>query len=93
MEQFKNNVSDIIFDGKSKAIDSSIIITNLRHSEAINNAILALKRVQSSIEDGMPEDFYTVDLLDAYHALGGIIGEEVGEDLIDEIFSGFCMGK
>ena len=93
MEQIKKYVSDIIFDGKAKSIDSSIIITNLRHSEAINNAIFALKRVISSIEDGMPEDFFTVDLLDAYHELGGIIGEEVGEDLIDEIFSGFCMGK
>ena len=46
-----------------------------------------------SIEAGMPEDFYSIDLLDAYEALGRITGETMGEDLINEIFSKFCMGK
>ena len=41
----------------------------------------------------MPEDFYTIDFKDAYASLGKITGEEVGEDLINEIFSKFCMGK
>ena len=43
--------------------------------------------------DGMPEDFYSIDLMDAYESLGTIIGESAGEDLIQEIFSKFCVGK
>jgi tRNA modification GTPase len=49
--------------------------------------------VQNSIEAGMPEDFYSIDLMGAYGSLGSIIGEEIGEDLVNEIFSKFCMGK
>ena len=52
-----------------------------------------LQRVQESISLGMPEDFYSIDLLAAYEALGTITGETVGEDLVNEIFSRFCMGK
>ena len=52
-----------------------------------------MKKVIQSIDDGMPEDFYSIDLMDAYEALGSITGESVGEDLINEIFSKFCMGK
>ena len=44
-------------------------------------------------EDGMPEDFFSIDLLDAYEHLGFITGESVGEDLVNEIFAEFCMGK
>lgn len=49
--------------------------------------------MKESICSGMPEDFYSIDLIDAYEALGSIIGEKVGEDLVNEIFSKFCMGK
>ena len=52
-----------------------------------------LSRVQKSLEDDMPEDFYSIDLMNAYASLGRIIGEEVGDDLVNEIFSKFCMGK
>ena len=53
----------------------------------------SLKKVQESISLGMPEDFYSIDLMDAYESLGSITGESVGEDLVNEIFSKFCMGK
>lgn len=49
--------------------------------------------MENSIEMGMAEDFYTIDLMDAYESLGSIIGESVGEDLVNEIFSKFCTGK
>ena len=49
--------------------------------------------VLQSIDDGMPEDFFTIDMMNAYEILGTIIGESVGEDLVNEIFSKFCMGK
>ena len=53
----------------------------------------SLKKVLESIELGLPEDFYSIDLMSAYESLGNIIGESVGEDLINEIFGRFCMGK
>jgi len=49
--------------------------------------------VEQSIENEMPEDFYSIDLMDAYEGLGTILGESVEEDLVNEIFSKFCMGK
>ena len=49
--------------------------------------------VRQSIEDEMPEDFYSVDLMNAYEVLGKIIGKAVEDDLVNEIFSKFCMGK
>jgi tRNA modification GTPase len=53
----------------------------------------SLQKVQESISLGMPEDFYSIDLMGAYEALGAITGEAVGEDLVNEIFGRFCMGK
>ena len=52
-----------------------------------------MNSVEESISNSMPEDFYTVDLMDAYGALGQIIGEQVDDDLVNEIFNRFCMGK
>ena len=72
---------------------NEVIITNLRHKANIDDAIMSLKSVINSIELGMPEDFYTIDMMGAYTSLGYIIGEEVDDDLVNEIFSKFCMGK
>ena len=52
-----------------------------------------MKLVEQSIQDQMPEDFYSIDLMSAYTSLGYILGEEVEDDLVEEIFSKFCMGK
>ena len=60
---------------------------------ALIDAKMSMEKVINSIDEGMPEDFYSIDLMDAYEALGSITGESVGEDLINEIFSKFCMGK
>lgn len=70
-----------------------IYITNLRHKTALEEAKKSLELVEDSIEMQMPEDFYSIDLMNAYEALGSIIGEAVGEDLVNEIFSKFCTGK
>ena len=59
----------------------------------VQEAYDSLCMVKKSLEDGMPEDFYSIDLMNAYACLGRILGEEVGEDLVNEIFSKFCMGK
>ncbi len=87
-EQIKN-----MFFHKEISFNDEVYITNLRHKEALIESRKSLNMVQRSIEDDMPEDFLSIDLMSAYASLGTIIGEEVGEDLVNEIFSKFCMGK
>ena len=77
----------------SLSFNEEIYITNVRQKEALKNALESMKRVIASIDNNMPEDFYTIDLMDAYDSLGSITGETIGEDLVNEIFSKFCMGK
>ena len=88
----EENIKDMFFNGKIKMNDE-VVITNLRHKAALQDACDSLYQVRKSLEDEMPEDFYSIDLMSAYASLGTIIGEEVGEDLVNEIFSKFCMGK
>ncbi len=92
IEQFEQTLKDMFFQGKIK-INDELYITNMRHKAAIMDALQSMKMVKQSLLDEMPEDFYSIDLMSAYAALGTIIGEEVGEDLVNEIFSKFCMGK
>ena len=92
IDEFEKTIQDMFFAGRI-AVNDEIYITNQRHKEALIEAYDSLKMVQKSLEDEMPEDFYSIDLMSAYAALGRIIGEEVGEDLVNEIFSKFCMGK
>ena len=85
-------IKDMFFDGKL-SFNDQIYITNVRHKTAIQEAKDSLRMVLQSIEDEMPEDFFSIDLMNAYEVLGSIIGESVGEDLVNTIFSDFCMGK
>ena len=89
---FENQIKDMFFNGQI-SFNDEVYITNMRHKEALMDSLKSLKLVKSSIEDEMPEDFLSIDLMSAYASLGTIIGEEVGEDLVNEIFSKFCMGK
>ena len=73
--------------------NDQVFLTNARQKAAADRARDSLRLVARSIEDGMPEDLFTVDLMDAYEELGHIIGQSVGEDMIEAIFSKFCMGK
>ena len=75
------------------SFNEEIYITSARQKDALCRTVESMKKVIESIDNGMPEDFYSIDLMDAYEALGSITGEEVGDDLINEIFSRFCMGK
>ena len=92
LNELENAIEELLFSGAIHNNDE-IMITNMRHKEALNHALESLKLVKKSIEDDMPEDFYTIDLMEAYASLGNILGEEVGDDLVEEIFSKFCMGK
>lgn len=73
--------------------NDQIYITNERHIEALEEAKESLDMVLSSIEEELPEDFYSIDMLNAYESLGSITGEVIDDDLANEIFSKFCMGK
>ena len=77
----------------SLSFNDEIYITNIRQKAALQSARESLYKVIESIENEMPEDFYSIDLMDAYESLGSITGETIGEDLVNEIFSKFCMGK
>ena len=82
----------MFFEG-NLSFNDEIYITNVRQKAALQDAKEALLQVLESIRNGMPEDFYSIDLMAAYEALGSITGETIGEDLVNEIFSKFCMGK
>ena len=92
IDTLEETLKSIFYEG-NLSFNDEIYITNARHKTALRDAYSSLEKVMQSIEAGMPEDFYSIDLLDAYEALGRITGETMGEDLINEIFSKFCMGK
>ena len=88
----EETIKGMFFEGKI-SFNDEIYITNVRHKTAIQEGISSILQVINSIDAGMPEDFYSIDLMSAYEVLGEIIGESVGEDLVNTIFSEFCMGK
>ncbi len=92
IDEFEQCIKDLFFAGDIK-YNNEVIITNMRHKEALVNAYQSLAQVKNSLEMDLPEDFYSIDLMSAYSSLGYIIGEEVDDDLVTEIFSKFCMGK
>ena len=92
MEELEETIKDMFFKGEV-SFNDEVIITNIRQKNSLLEAKNSLNLVLRSIEDAMPEDFYSIDLMNAYESLGNIIGESVEDDLVNEIFSKFCMGK
>ena len=92
IRELEEMVKEMFLKGEI-SFNDQIYITNVRQKNALSDALESMKKVIQSIDDGMPEDFYSIDLMDAYESLGSITGESVGEDLVNEIFSKFCMGK
>ena len=92
IKTLEDTLKDMFFQGEI-SFNDEVYITNIRHKTALQEAYSSLEKVLVSIENDMPEDFYSIDLLDAYESLGSITGETIGEDLVNEIFSKFCMGK
>lgn len=90
--ELEKEIQSMFYQGDIDFNDE-VYVTNIRHKTALTESLSSLKLVQKSIEDGMPEDFYSIDLMNAYEQLGTIIGEAVEDDLVNEIFSKFCMGK
>ena len=92
IEELENTIKDMFFNGDIK-INDEVMLTNMRQKDAVKDALDSLLMVKRSLEDNMPEDFLSIDLMGAYSSLGYVIGEELGEDVVNEIFSKFCMGK
>ncbi|MCR4618849.1 MAG: tRNA uridine-5-carboxymethylaminomethyl(34) synthesis GTPase MnmE [Lachnospiraceae bacterium] len=88
----KDTITDMFYKGLGSSSDE-IVITNIRHRNLLEDCKKSLVNVQQSVSMGMQEDFYSIDLMDAYSSLGKIIGEEIEDDLATEIFSKFCLGK
>ena len=92
IEALEEEIKRLFYHGKI-SFNEQVYITNVRHKEALEQTLDSLKMVKQSVSDGMPEDFYSIDLMNAYEQLGKILGEAVEDDLVNEIFSKFCMGK
>ena len=90
--ELEDKIKEMFFHGEV-SFNDEIYITNIRQKNSLQDALDSLNLVVQSIEDDMPEDFYSIDLMSAYESLGKMIGESVEDDLVNEIFSKFCMGK
>lgn len=90
--ELEEKIKDMFFGGEL-SFNDEVYITNARHKAALEEADKSLDLVRNSILGGLPEDFFSIDLMNAYENLGKILGESVGEDLVNEIFSKFCTGK
>lgn len=92
LQQLEQYITDK-FERGDLQFNNQICLTSIRHKNAVMQAVNALHRVEQSIKDGMPEDFFTIDLMEAYQQLGLINGDTATEDLVNKIFEEFCMGK
>lgn len=92
IEELRKCLTDMFFHGKL-SMNDEVYITNLRHKQALQEAGSSLRQVLAGLDQQMPEDFLTIDLMAAYEQFGYILGETLNDDLANEIFSKFCMGK
>ena len=92
MDELEKCIRKLFFRGDI-SFNDQICVTSTRHKEALEKALVSLRMVEKSIDAGMPEDFFSIDLQDAYETLGVITGETVGDDVIARIFERFCTGK
>ena len=92
IELFEKTVKDMFFQGELKT-NSDIVLIFKPHKDELQESLDSVVLVEQSLANNMPEDFLSIDLMSAYTSLGRIIGEEVDDDLVEEIFRKFCMGK
>ena len=82
IDQLEEEIKSLFYEGEIDFNDQ-ILITNVRHAEALREAYDSIRMVENSIESGMPEDFFSIDLMNAYEKLGLIVGESVEDDLVN----------
>jgi len=92
LEELEQRMVDTVLGGKVFTSDA-LLVSNPRHKSALERAQSYLEQALSSIEARMPDDFVTIDLTAALNALGEITGETVTDELLETIFSNFCVGK
>jgi len=92
INELKSTIREMFISGEIDN-ENEIYITSQRHKEALHKALESMVQVKKSIKKKMAEDFLTIDMMSAYTELGKIIGEQVDDDLVNEIFSKFCIGK
>lgn len=92
IEDLENKIIEMFNDGYIEANNDNII-TNIRHRDIINKAIKSLESSLHDMEAGVPIDCFEVDLRNAWEILGEITGETVDDDVLNKIFSDFCIGK
>lgn len=85
-------IADMVLVGRTLSSESALI-TSARHQEALRRAAEHLRASLIPLEQGLPLDFVSIDLRAAYDALGEVTGETASDDLLDRIFSEFCIGK
>jgi tRNA modification GTPase len=92
LEELEETIWKLVFAGEVRR-DQSVLVSNVRHKEALEGAGRCLTAALEAVAAGAPIDLVAIDLKEAWEYLGEITGETVGEDLIDRIFSDFCIGK
>lgn len=92
LEQLEEYIHTLFLSDKIRYNDE-IYITNARQKALLIEALESIRQLWNSVEAGMPEDLYSIDLMNAYETLGKMIGETVEDDIVDKIFKDFCMGK
>lgn len=92
LSELSDTIRQMFFD-KEIDFNNELFIANVREEQALRDALESLRLVKKSIDDGVSEDFYTIDLMNAYNSLGLVTGDTTSEDLVNKIFSDFCMGK
>ena len=92
IEELEEYLQELFYQNEI-SFNDEIYISSMRQKEALFEAVQSLEQVIEGIEIGMSEDFLTIDLVNAYEALGKIVGETIEDDIIDTIFREFCMGK
>lgn len=92
LEELYDTIEQMFFNNEL-SYNEELYITGERQKQALQEAYGAMEKVLEGIEAGLPEDFYSIDLMQGYESLGEITGESVDEDLVNTIFREFCMGK
>ncbi|MDY2793671.1 tRNA uridine-5-carboxymethylaminomethyl(34) synthesis GTPase MnmE [Peptostreptococcus porci] len=92
LNSIHQKIEKMVFSGEVQS-SSDVVITNSRHKDAIYKAMNSIEDAVNGLKDTLPYDFIEVDLKDAWDSLGYINGDTVSEDLLDTIFSNFCIGK
>jgi tRNA modification GTPase len=92
LTSLEDTLADLVLAGR-RLYSESVLVTSTRHQEALRRAAGHLQASTVSLEQQVPQDFVSIDLRAAYEVLGEVTGETASEDLLDKIFSEFCIGK